>query len=239
MSELYDMINSPMVAKASSIIRYSSSRLADPESLAVHTHEVCMLGLILIDRIKYVDSSEKIDVGKYLEKAVLHDIEEVSTGDVPRPLKYSSTEVRRSLQKVADIAATTLFQDTFKYPDTYFHYWETSKSGKEGVLLKLVDSLVVLRKSLYEVDILGNKTMLDVVNNAANLFTGYLNHSNTITLSKDDSMLKDFESESVRRYLIKLMDEAVTLASTCLRNNKRAMSDPEEYVNAIHKGEYD
>lgn len=218
MSDLMEMINSPMVAKASSIIRYSSSRLADPESLAVHTHEVCMLGLILIDRIRSVNPDEEIDTGVYLEKAVLHDIEEVSTGDVPRPLKYSSKEVRNALQKVADIAATDLFKSTFKDPDPYFECWDKAKSGKEGVLLKLVDSLVVLRKSIYEVDVLSNKTMLDVVENILHLFESYRDHS-YINLDPEDGMLNDFECPDVREYLISVMCDSVNLASDCLSNN--------------------
>lgn len=227
MNYVSGIINSPLVSRASRVMRYSSSRLTDPESLAIHTHEVLMIGVLLIDRIKEVSPEEVINESLYMSKALSHDLEEISTGDVPRPLKYSSQEVRKSLQVIADSAARELFTENFYDSKRWLTLWETAKEGKEGHLLKLADLLTVLRKSIYEVDILSNLTMLDVVKNVAFYFKEILD--------KLDEFLFVYTEDTTKAYLSKLISESYRLAVECMDTHTQSPA----YLTGIHSYEYD
>ena len=226
MNYVSGIINSPLVSRASRVMRYSSSRLTDPESLAIHTHEVLMIGVLLIDRIKEVSPEEVIDESLYMSKALSHDLEEISTGDVPRPLKYSSQEVRDSLQVIADSAARELFTDNFYDSKRWLNLWKNAKEGKEGHLLKLADLMTVLRKSIYEVDILSNLTMLDVVKNVAFYFKEILD--------KIDDFLSVYTEDSTKVYLRRVILESYRLAVECMDSHVKAPASV-----GIHQQEYD
>ncbi len=226
MNHVSGIINSPLVSRASRVMRYSSSRLTDPESLAIHTHEVLMIGVLLIDRIKEVSPEEVIDESLYMSKALSHDLEEISTGDVPRPLKYSSQEVRESLQVIADSAARELFTDNFYDSKRWLTLWKNAKEGKEGHLLKLADLMTVLRKSIYEVDILSNLTMLDVVKNVAFYFKEILNDL--------DEFLSVYTEDSSKDYLSGVILESYQLAVECMDSHVKAPASV-----GIHQHEYD
>ena len=227
MNYVSGIINSPLVSRASRVMRYSSSRLTDPESLAIHTHEVLMIGILLLDRIKEVSPEEVINESLYMSKALSHDLEEISTGDVPRPLKYSSQEVRKSLQVIADSAARELFTENFYDSKRWLTLWKTAKEGKEGHLLKLADLLTVLRKSIYEVDILSNLTMLDVVKNVAFYFKEILD--------KLDEFLFVYTEDTTKAYLSKLISESYRLAVECMDAHTQSPA----YATGIHSYEYD
>lgn len=218
------LIDSDLIGKANRVQRYASSRLTDPENLAMHSHDVCMTGILLIDRIRFIEPLEEINIGKYLSKAMIHDMEEVSTGDVPRPLKYSSTEVRKSLQSVADIAAADLFTSNFYDSTTWYNLWKTAKECKEGHLLKFVDLLCVLRKSVYEVDTLGNKTMLDVIGNIAVYMKDLYDNR--------EEYLRVFDYQTTRDYLAVCIMECREIAHSILDKYR------DSTTRGIHSGDY-
>ena len=75
----------------SAIKRYSQLHLLKSESVMEHTGFVCLFAYILCEKINSVsDEEDKLNIGIALEKAVIHDIDEVVTGDIPRPTKYYS-----------------------------------------------------------------------------------------------------------------------------------------------------
>ena len=142
--------------------RYSGTRLVEAESLSQHIVDTIMMGLKIIDKVNNISGKLLVDPATYVMKAVYHDIEEVITGDIPRPVKYFSTGTRRSLKDVADKVASKFFNEQFS--DGYPHYsmWDNAKKGDAGYILKIVDTLVVANKVIKEVNLLNNYYMLRV-----------------------------------------------------------------------------
>ena len=88
-----------MAHSMSSVHRYSSLRLVQQESVMEHTGFVCLLAYILCEHINKF-SDEKIDTSSALQKAVVHDIDEIITGDIPRPTKYYNKETRKAFETI-------------------------------------------------------------------------------------------------------------------------------------------
>jgi 5'-deoxynucleotidase YfbR-like HD superfamily hydrolase len=97
-------------------------------------------------------------------KAVFHDVDEVVTGDIPRPTKYFSNESKQIFDKIAsqgmkqiiselDIKNQSSSQEIEKL-------WKNSKDGDEGRIVALADLAAVVYKIWEEVMLLGNKKLI-------------------------------------------------------------------------------
>jgi 5'-deoxynucleotidase len=125
-----------------------------------------MIGLSLFDRIDHVSyGSEELDKLEFLLKALYHDADETVLGDIPRPLKYASMDIHDSLEVVAKSSAERLFKGTYRSNSSAYSSYTQAKEGKTGRLVKLADMLCVVKKSYQEIEILGNKTLLDTITN--------------------------------------------------------------------------
>lgn len=191
------------------IFRYSGVKLSEPESLSSHIVEVQMMGYMILDHLNHT-YNEGLDYGLYLEKALHHDLEESLTGDVSRPLKYHNPKVLKELQ---DVAAHTAHELYTKYFDNYYRMiqlWDNAKHGKEGILVKIVDMLVVASKALREVELLNNNYFLKVVYE----FSHYL--EGTIDYVTKNSPYNDGST----KYLLDLMNDALNQVKTLWENKK-------------------
>lgn len=144
------------------IQRYSGTKMVEPESLSAHILESQMMGYMIINYMNNI-CGENLDKGLYLEKALHHDLEESMTGDVIRTLKYYNTDVHREIQNVATSVAEEIY--TKYLGDTegeMLQIWSTAKEGREGFILKLVDTLTVVNKVVREVDFFHNYYFLRV-----------------------------------------------------------------------------
>ena len=199
--KIIDLLDKPIVSRACYTWRYSSSRLCDPENLSTHVYEVEMIGLILINEIYKINPSEKIDVEKFLMKALLHDVDETILGDTPRPLKYASKGIHNEIGRVADATASQILSDTFDYmnirDEMYVKYFIKSKSGKEGMLVKIADMLTVVKKVRFEVEYLHNLTLINIYDNLVE----YIN------LLKNDRTYDQFDTAEVKSYLEDMFDD--------------------------------
>lgn len=154
------MISTPPM-RTDQIVRYSGVRQTDPESLAIHLVDVQMMGYAIAKRMNN-DYREDLNIGLYLEKALIHDMDEVLTGDMPRSTKYYNPTILAEMKKVGEDAMRQVSENFFN-DDEVFITWDESKSGKEGILVKIVDMLSVASKSLKEVELLNNHYFLKVV----------------------------------------------------------------------------
>lgn len=66
---------------------YVLSRVPQPESVAAHAYGVCLASLLLADAVLARPSPPALDRGLVLEMAVLHDLSEAITTDIPAPIK--------------------------------------------------------------------------------------------------------------------------------------------------------
>lgn len=197
--------------------RYSGTKLVEPESLSQHITDTIMMGLKMIDAINHLAGDKILDVDKYIKKAIYHDLEEVITGDVPRPLKYFDEETHKSLEHVASQVANNLFREEF-YEDSESHYnlWKFAKSGPEGYILKLVDMLVVVNKVVKEVNMLNNMYMLRVAHEVRQY-----------TQSLRDSAVKSpyFGNVSVQDYIKDVLTGAINVLDDILSSNYTTLRD--------------
>lgn len=191
------------------IFRYSGVKLSEPESLSSHIVEVQMMGYMILDHLNHT-YNEGLDYGLYLEKALHHDLEESLTGDVSRPLKYHNPKVLKELQDVAEHTARELYT---KYFDNYYRMiqlWDNAKHGKEGILVKIVDMLVVASKALREVELLNNNYFLKVVYEVSHYLEGTIDY-----VTKNSPY-----NEGSTKYLLNLMNDALNQVKTLWENKK-------------------
>ena len=141
--------------RLASATRYSQSRMVNDESVLEHTGFVCLSCYIFYNNL--LSEGFELDIGDLMSKAVVHDIEEVVTGDIPRPTKYSSIESVQIIEKIS-LSAIREISSSIRLSELESD-WVSSKSGSEGKVVKLCDHLAVLYKTYDEVVLRGNKTV--------------------------------------------------------------------------------
>lgn len=153
-----EFINNP-VFNINNAIRYSTMYQAKIETLSTHIAEVSLMSYILCKHV--ISLGDNINIGECLEKCILHDLDEVYTGDIPRATKHYNEESLRSMEEVALVAVMAIsndLRDKVNIP----RLWKEAKKGKEGIILNISDTLVVARKVINEVSLHGNISFLKV-----------------------------------------------------------------------------
>lgn len=192
--------------------RYSGTKLVEPESLSQHIVDTIMMGIKVIDEINFIAGENLLDTSKYLMKAVCHDLEEVITGDIPRPLKYYNADTTKSMKDVADQVAYGFFSKQFRDSQMYYEAWRDAKDDKEGYILKLVDTLVVVSKVLKEVSMLHNFYMLRVAHEVSQYIREHISAN-----------IKVFDNAGVQEYIDSLLHGALVAMSDILNENAATM----------------
>lgn len=196
-----DLAFNPM-SRMNEVSRYSSVYQETSESLAEHVTEVLTMSYIIANYLAR-NFKEEVNLGSLLEKCLLHDIDEVITGDIPRNTKYASKEVHEELDRVAQ-SAVQLVENSIGIP--IFHVWKSAKSDKEGFILKVVDMLCVAKKCITEIELRGNLTFLKVVSELENHLY------NTMNGEAPYGLFKNPESKQfIRDLVVQARDKVVTI----------------------------
>lgn len=87
--------------------------VASPESLAAHSYGVAMVSMFLCDHLR--KDGHEIDGERVLRMALLHDVAEAKTGDVPMPQK--TPEMKRALSDLEDAIVNQMLPPP--YPETW------------------------------------------------------------------------------------------------------------------------
>lgn len=216
MDRFFKIINNP-VLNMDNTIRYSLLHQAKPESLSHHITEVATMSYLLaLELIE--EANESIDIGLLLEKVLVHDMDEVLTGDIPRTTKYYSEEGLRAMRGVA-LDAMTVLSSKVKGGSRLLETWKVAKSGKEGLILDLVDMLCVARKTMTELSMLGNGYFLKVAYEMnANL--SELLHS----LLEEGSGFEEF-NETSRKIIRATIEDARRAMSNLVCKDKRLVQN--------------
>lgn len=132
----------------SNVRRWSHAYCHKEESVLEHTAVVAIMALS-------IGQAEGADMGVLLERALLHDMEETITGDIPTPTKYHNPRITKEIQAFEAIAASEVadmyFGDWAKY------LWSTAKDKTlEGEIIRICDAGAVVYKIEQEMA-LGNK----------------------------------------------------------------------------------
>ena len=144
-----------------SINRFSRDRLVNEENVLQHTGWVCVWSYFVAVQIQQ-HYSVKLDFEKIFRGAVTHDMEEISTGDIPRVTKYASKEIREAIEKWENTSILKIEQVLNN--DCLHKDWSNAKGNKtiEQYIVKIADIAAVICKLWDEVVRLNNYSMLRV-----------------------------------------------------------------------------
>lgn len=195
----------------SSVIRYSSIPHGRGENVAEHSYYVIFYCLLIAKDMENDDY--KIDYYKLLTSAIIHDLDEAITGDIIRPVKYSSKELKEQLEVVAEVYCRhTLKKLDSSGIEELYDYWAKAKcpSTIEGQILQLCDMLSVVAYCVERIKS-GNSYMQTILRGAY------------------DNFLCKFDSEVYRRYKDQIVDICIAYSGD---------ADPQIMllINELNKG---
>jgi 5'-deoxynucleotidase YfbR-like HD superfamily hydrolase len=143
----------PVIAGMSSVKRYSMQTMSRSESVLEHTGWVALTALLICDRLDLEDEL----TGIVLQKALLHDVEEVVLGDVARPTKHHSADTK-AMFKILGGAAVSKIERLLDVVVTARA--TNAKRDDTGSIVALCDMLAVVYKVWDEVIVRGNLSMV-------------------------------------------------------------------------------
>ena len=117
------------------------------ESVAAHSYGVALVAMLLADEMRA--RGVELDVGRVLRIAVLHDLAEARTGDMPRTMaEYYGAEARRGAERVAfaDIVRGLAPERAEVYAELHGDYEE--RAGLEARVVKAADVIDLLAQAL-------------------------------------------------------------------------------------------
>lgn len=147
--------------------RFATAHVNHRENVAEHSYFVALYSLLIAEYAwahgKIKDGNKEEFISSVCSKAILHDIEESVTGDMPRPFKYRSNELRLLLEKEACRAVEEVLSklspiDTDSVgPDLFvgsvFDSFMTSKDQSyAGRIVSFADYLSVVAQVLLELE---------------------------------------------------------------------------------------
>ena len=150
--------------------RFSTCRVIKKESVAEHCFFVALYSLFITWWCSDLEVPVEINEYKILSRALLHDLDEAATGDVPRFFKYSDPALKQHLDEVAQKGVETIAQKLWSDQSTIVaisDVWKTAKdNSREGRILAFADFLSVLSYSWEEVrqsNIIMKEHLTDIV----------------------------------------------------------------------------
>ena len=136
--------------------RFSTCRVIKKESVAEHCFFVALYSLFIAEWCDNQGTlSAPVNISGILANALLHDIDEAATGDVPRFFKYSDPALKTHLDEVAAKGVRQIAKKLWDEGDAISWImccWKNAKSNTpEGRILEFADFLSVLSYSWEEV----------------------------------------------------------------------------------------
>jgi 5'-deoxynucleotidase YfbR-like HD superfamily hydrolase len=156
-----------VLAGMESVHRFSMTRLAVPESVLSHTGMVTLLCMFIGDELNSIENGLHLNMDLLLRRALLHDMEEIFSGDIARPTKYESL---RSIELFDGIKIRAfdkvLRQLCCSEKELYKELHEDAKSldDASGIVVTLADLLAVTYKVWDEVLVRNNLSLMRVIN---------------------------------------------------------------------------
>lgn len=170
------------------IQRWQLMRTTTSDDLAQHSYQVAYLTYVLC-QIGNNIYHKNYNIGSCVIAALFHDVPEVVTGDMPTPIKYSSSEMESVYKNVEKLAIETLTENTSEYLHFKSIMQENNLSDEEKKIVKASDKLSAYLHTIEE-EQNGNTDFLEA---KANLF----------------KTLSDTDLEEVRYFWDNILDEVI------------------------------
>ncbi len=155
------------------IKRFSICPRVHEESVAEHSYYVAFIAMMIAEDLG--KKGYPIDIGKLLCRALVHDIDEVFSGDFIRMFKHDNSIINSAIDATSS-KLTEKFFESYPAGDRLFKYWQESKGDDiEGQILAYSDFLSVVSYIWQELNA-GNvimKQQLSELRKFAELFAGY------------------------------------------------------------------
>ena len=129
---------------AAHIKRYHTTPMFAQESVAEHTHFVAMITRIICYALKEADYP--VDVLRAVDLAMIHDYEEVISGDIISTFKHSDAEFLDLLTRLTDKTIDRVFESLpLGLASYYTDLWRNHDAGAvEGQIVSVADKLAGL-----------------------------------------------------------------------------------------------
>lgn len=202
-----------MMHRLESAHRYSQIQMTREENVMEHIGFVCTMIQVL-----WYKWDRSFDLGLALSKAVVHDLDETITGDVPRTTKYASKSIREEFEIIEAAGVRKLCEGLAMNPedaDEFFNLWSSAKDhSPEGMVVKYVDLLAVVYRLWVEVLLKSNMGMLTVATGVRRYLT--------------DLQRSDTSSYSVGKYIEESISNLIDIVDVMLEHDSEYFRTPSQ-----------
>ena len=156
------------ISEYESVNRFSRNHLVRPENLVHHVGVVSIICAFLLNKMSEEYEEELFssrECCQLMMRAVVHDMDEIITGDIVRPTKYASPEILGLLKKLEEESIGRVIEK-FDLPIRWEEDWRQAKMDLIGLLLKVADSLAVVMTCYREVTLYSNNQFIKVAEEA-------------------------------------------------------------------------
>jgi 5'-deoxynucleotidase YfbR-like HD superfamily hydrolase len=156
------------ISEYESVNRFSRNHLVRPENLVHHVGVVSIICAFLLNKMSEEYNEELFNSQEccsLMMRAVVHDMDEIITGDIVRPTKYASPEILDLLKKLEEDSIGKVIE-RFDLPVRWEEDWRQAKKDKVGMLLKVADTMAVVMTCYREVTLYSNNQFVKVAEEA-------------------------------------------------------------------------
>lgn len=150
--------------RVSYVFRFSSLPVQNRENVAEHSWWTAMIAMTIAAELEGGDEGSVHDLmAEVAMRAIMHDVEEIGTGDLVREAKYFDAKMREDFRRVEVAFADRLF-GKLGSPTSHImkHLWATSKDFTlAGNIVALADLLSVIAYCRHEAS-MGNTNLAEV-----------------------------------------------------------------------------
>lgn len=153
--------------------RYHATPLHQNETVAEHSFYVAMIARAICGELS--ERGVRVNTQEVLEKALIHDIEEMFSGDIIQPFKYSDPTLKELIDKLNLKSVDQAFEGL---PPTLaahlINLWKNYHAEKklEDKIVKISDRLSLIAYCLEQMR-LGNRFMVEIFENGMKILLEY------------------------------------------------------------------
>ena len=136
------------------MMRFSSTPQHFTESVAEHSFYTAYIASLLCDLVEQKQIA--VNRERAVAMALIHDTEEMFSGDILNPFKHYSNELKETIQKVNREVVPLVFENLPEsMQEKYIALWNEESRGEsmESQVVKVADRLSLLSKCAEEVKV--------------------------------------------------------------------------------------